>query len=242
MMLWPFIVLQIVIFVGLVILLRRILSQNMLSAASHLQGLSAEYTRRHEELKRQVKEAERQYQEQLEKARIESAEMMTQAKQEAESTKMRTLSEARSESEQIIKQAMESSSGLKSEFEERVNRRAIQRAAELVQQVLPGALRKEMQSQWLDDLLKDGLSQVKQLALQEDIQEVRVASAFGLSEPQRRVLSSHLKEYLGREISIVEKVDERLVAGLIISVGNLVLDGSLQSKIRGAVRDAQSRA
>jgi len=242
MMLWPFIVLQVVIFAGLVILLRRILSRNLLSAASHLQGLSAEYTRRHEELKRQMKEAERQYREQLEKAQAESEQLMLQARQDAESAKARTLAEARSESEQIIKQAMESSNGLKSEYEERVNRGAIRRAAELVQQVLPGAIRKEMQAQWLDDLLKDGLSQLKQLTTHEDIHQVRVTSAFKLSDSQNKTLRSHLEKQLGREISIQEKVDERLVAGLVISVGNLVLDGSLQSKIREAVRDAQNRA
>ena len=239
---WPFLLLQILIFVGLVIVLRRILGRNLIDAAAHLQGLSADYARRHDELKRQLQETERLYEEQIARAKAESEQLVTQARQDAESSKARLLAEARSESERIMQQALESSNGLRGEFDEHVDRRAIDRACELIQQVLPGALRQEMQSSWLDDLLQKGLAQLDRLKTEDHIKEVKVVSAFPLNTSQRETLRRLLKEKLSRDIPLAEATDERLVAGLTITIGNLVLDGSLSSKIRGAARHAQDRA
>lgn len=236
---WPFLILQVVIFVGLVIVLRRILGRHLIDAAAHLQGLSGEYVRRHEELKRQLQESEQQYQEQMDRVKAESEQVLAQSRQDAESSKTKLLAEARSESERIIQQALQSSQAVKRDFEERVDRRALQRACELIQQVLPGQLRQEMQSKGLDDLIRDGLGQLESLTTQDDIDEATVTSAFPLSAAQRNLLRQRLNERLGREIRLVEATDEGLVAGLTITMGNLVLDGSLLSKIREATRDAQ---
>jgi F0F1-type ATP synthase delta subunit len=52
------------------------------------------------------------------------------------------------------------------------------------------------------------------------------------------LLQRRLKEKLGREIRLSESTDERLVAGLTITLGSLILDGSLASKVREAARQA----
>jgi F-type H+-transporting ATPase subunit delta len=65
-----------------------------------------------------------------------------------------------------------------------------------------------------------------------------VVSAFPLSAAQRQALTRWLSERIGRDITLSEQVDERLVAGLTITLGSLVLDGSLASKVRQAARRA----
>ena len=236
---WPFFIMQVVIFVGLIIALRRILGRNLLDATAHLEGLSVEYARRHDELKHKLQEAEREYQEQISRAKSECEQLTMQSKQDAESSKARLLAEARSESERIIQQALESSNGLKREFDEQVYRRAIEQACELIQQVLPGQLRQDMQAGWVDELIQDGLSQLDGLTMEEPVGEVKVVSAFPLTKAQRELLRQRLKEKLRRECPLTESTDERLVAGLTITLGSLVLDGSLASKIQGAARHAQ---
>lgn len=236
---WPFVILQIVIFIGLVMALRRILSRHLTSGAAHLQGLSSEYTRRHEELKQQVTEAEQQYREQMARAKAEADHIMVQAKQEAESSKARLLEEARLEGERIVQQGMESCEVLRKEIEGRMESRALERACELIHEVLPGQLRQEIQSRWLDELIHNGLAQLEQLKTQASVRDARVVSACPLSPQQRSVLRSWLKERLGREVALTEAVDERLVIGLTITLGSLVLDGSLASRVRQAARRAQ---
>ena len=236
---WPFLVLQIVIFVALVSVLRRILGRNLTDATAHLQGLNAEYARRHEELKQRLEEAEQQYRQQMTQAKVEAEQLVARAREEAESSRVRLLEEARAESERIVQQGLESRDGLRREIEQNMEARAIERACELIHATLPGQLRQEIQSHCLDELIGNGLTQLNQLTTEEQVHEARVVSAFPLSAEQRHALSKRLKEKLGRDLTVTETTDERLVAGLMITLGSLVLDGSLASKVRQAARHAQ---
>jgi F0F1-type ATP synthase delta subunit len=231
---WPLLTIQIVVFLVLVVGLRRLLTKNLTSASLHLQRLNAEYTKRHEDLKQRVEEAERQYKDQMMRAKTEADLVAAQAKQDAESTKTRILDEARGESERIVRQALDSQDALRKELEQAMEARAIERACELIQQSLPGELRQAIQSQWLDELIQNGLQQLDALKTDDGLREVKVVSAFPLNDAQRRVLQERLKKKAGHEVTLVEEADERLIAGLILTLGSLVLDGSLASKVRGA--------
>lgn len=237
---WPLLLLQVVIFVGLVLLLRRILSQNLTKATVHLQGLSAEYARRHDELKQHVDEAEQHYREQIARAQTQAEQLMAQAKQEAESSRAKLLEEARAESERIVQQGFESRDAVRKEIEQRMETRAIERACELIQEVLPTQLRREIQSHWLDELIHNGLTQLSQLKTQEHVHEAKVLSAFPLNAEQKAGLRARLKEKLGQDIVLTEETNPGLVAGLTITIGSLVLDGSLASKVQQAARHAQN--
>ena len=169
-------------------------------------------------------------------------QMVAAARQEAEAAKARLLEDARSESERIVQQGMESREALRKELEEAMETRVITRACELIQQALPGQLREGLQSLWLDELIHNGFSHLEGIATQEAIEEVRVVSAFSLNEEQRRLLREQLKQRFGHELPLREETNPQLVAGLTITLGSVVLDGSLASKLLQAVRDAQHPA
>ncbi len=239
---WPFLVLQLVIFGALVVVLRRVLSRNLLEATAHLQSLSAEYVRRQEELKQRLKEAEEQYTERLTRAKAEAGQLIVQARQEAESSKTKLLEEAHQESERVVRQGMETRDALRQELELAMEARAIERACELIQVALPAPIREGIQSRWIDELLQNGLTQLDRLRSDDQVQDGRVVSAFPLTAAQREALRKRLREQLGRSIELAEETDEHLVAGLTITLGSVVFDGSLASKVRQAARQAQQHA
>ena len=236
---WPFLVLQVAIFIALVVVLRRILSHNLTNAAAHLQGLNAEYTRRQEELKHRMEQAEHQYNEQTARAKMEAEQLVSQAHQEAESSRAKMLEDARRESERIVQQGLESRDAIRKELEQSMERRAIERACELLQTTLPRSLREEIQSHWLDELMQNGLTQLGDLKTEELVREARVVSAFPLNSKQQELLCKRLRDKLGPEMMLREETDERLVAGLTITIGSVVLDGSLFSRVQQAARHAQ---
>lgn len=239
---WPWLIVQVVVVGAAIMILRRVLSQHFIDAASRLQDLSAEYTRRQEELKERLGESERQYQEQLAEAKQEAERVVAEAHREADTTKAARLEEARVEGERIVQQALETKESLRRELEGQMERRAIERACELIDQSLPDELRTEIQGQWLDELFKNGLAQFDRLKQQGGAGEVTVTTALPLTEPQRKLLHAKLKERLHKEIAVTEQVDAKLVAGLTIAVGDLVLDGSLASRLQRAARHAKEQA
>lgn len=236
---WPFLVLQVVVVVGALAALRRLLSRNLTDATSRLQNLSADYLNRQEELKQRMSESERQYQERIARAKVEAEQLVAEARQEAEASRTKTLEQAHREGERIVQQAREAAEALRKELDREIEHRAIERACELIQEVLPGQLRETVQSPWLDELIHNGLSQLDAVKADDHLQEVRVVSAFPLNDRQRASLRQWLKHTLGKELPVNETVDERLVAGLTITLGSLVLDGSLSSRVRQAARQAQ---
>jgi vacuolar-type H+-ATPase subunit H len=235
----PILVIVLVFFIGGVIVLQMLFGRQVTHATAQLQALNAEYTRRQEELKERIKEAERQYDELMAKARTEAEQMVLHAKQEAESTKARTVEEARAESDRIIHMAMTSRDAIRKEIEQDMERRTIDRACEMIRAALPAVFRRQIQSHWLEELLADGRGTLDGLKTDEAVQEARIASAFPLSAEQRRLIQDHLKKLFGRDMTLTEVVDETLVAGLTLTVGSRVLDGTLASKIQHEARRAQ---
>jgi ATP synthase F1 delta subunit len=239
---WPLFVLLIVAFVAMVVVLRQIMARHLTRATTHLQDLSAEYTRRQEELKERLATAEQQYQEQVARAKAEADRILAAARQEAESAKAAQLEEARLESERVVRQAMDTREALRKELERQLEARAVERACEFIEGALSEDVRQQLQTVWLEELFRNGLSQFDRLKQEADAQEARIVSALPLSKEQRQRLHARLKERLGHEVALTEQVDARLVAGLTITIGSLVFDGSLASKVRLAARKAKESA
>jgi F-type H+-transporting ATPase subunit delta len=58
-----------------------------------------------------------------------------------------------------------------------------------------------------------------------------VTSARPLDDGQRKALAETLREKVGRTVRIEEKVDERLIGGLVVKVGSRMIDTSIRSKL-----------
>ena len=106
----------------------------------------------------------------------------------------------------------------------------------LIEETLPEQFKQDAHAHWVEDLIKSGFSELERLHIPPDMQEARIISAFALNEEQKRGINKRLKDALGREIAVKEEVDPKVVAGLIITMGSLVLDGSLKNRIRQKAR------
>ncbi|MFP4015938.1 MAG: ATP synthase F1 subunit delta [Halanaerobiales bacterium] len=67
---------------------------------------------------------------------------------------------------------------------------------------------------------------------EKDIIEVEVTSAIELSEELKNSLEKKLDKLLDKkEIIIKEKVDPEIIAGMIVKIGDNVIDGSFRSRL-----------
>lgn len=63
--------------------------------------------------------------------------------------------------------------------------------------------------------------------------DVVVTAASEISGVQKDAIAKALRERLGREVSIETKIDENLIGGAVIKAGDVVIDGSLRSRLEG---------
>jgi F-type H+-transporting ATPase subunit delta len=61
--------------------------------------------------------------------------------------------------------------------------------------------------------------------------EASVVSASPLDDKAREVLARALKKRLDREVTLKCEIDPRLIGGAVIRAGDLVIDGSVRSKL-----------
>ncbi len=61
--------------------------------------------------------------------------------------------------------------------------------------------------------------------------EVQVRTAQELSAKQQEKISTSLAKRLGKEVSITTEIDESLIAGAIVTAGDLVIDGSASGRM-----------
>ena len=65
----------------------------------------------------------------------------------------------------------------------------------------------------------------------EGLVHARVRSAHDLSEAQRRELAERMGRHMGKDIVLDVKVDEKLLAGVVVRVGDWVFDASLKGEL-----------
>jgi len=236
MLIASLVTLQLIIFGVLIFVFRRIMTQNVVVATKHLDELSQDYAAKEQEVNRQMEEANTKAQEIISSAQTEAEKIKTETLKQADEERERLIREARTQAAEMIEQAEKSRNQLISEIEERIAREAINRAGDLIYDTIPEEFRRLVHGQWVEDLIENSFRQSERLRLPEKLAEVKVVSAFALSEEQRKKLSRQLKEAFGSEISVKEEVDPKIVAGLLINIGSLVLDGSLKNKIREKAR------
>jgi F-type H+-transporting ATPase subunit delta len=61
--------------------------------------------------------------------------------------------------------------------------------------------------------------------------EVRVRSARELTDKQQDEIARTMARRLGKEVSITTEIDETLIAGAIVTAGDLVIDGSASGRM-----------
>ena len=67
--------------------------------------------------------------------------------------------------------------------------------------------------------------------------EVEIVSAYSLDPPQVELLAEAIGRRLGREITLETAVDDSLIGGVVIRVGDSVIDASLAGRLRELAQD-----
>jgi len=236
-MLWIYlIVLQILFFIGLLYFLRSILSRKISKATWDLEELSRDYVAKKEEADKL-----------LEKAQREAKMLAAKVRQEAEQTKEKIIKEAQDQREQILKEANKKSMEithkaernaefLQGEMENKIDECAREKVMALLLQAVPETFFKEVH-QGMMVQLDQGEFELKHLKLSENVEEAGVVCAFPLTDKQKDELKQKLKKRLGSDVALKEKADPGLIAGFMITIGSVVIDGSLKFKMEKAMQE-----
>lgn len=72
----------------------------------------------------------------------------------------------------------------------------------------------------------------EQFNIHKNIQEVQITSTINLPDPLKEELRAALAQKTGKTIKIEEEIDETLIGGMTIRIGDTQLDNSIKSQLQ----------
>jgi F0F1-type ATP synthase membrane subunit b/b' len=236
MLMVSFIIFQVIVFAGLIIMLRKIMTQNVISATQHIDELNQDYTKKDEDINRRWQETKEKAEQTIRQAEAEAEKVKADSLKAAEAEREQILKAARVKSEEMVEQADKSCHAMFSEIDQRVAKEAKNKAVDLIHDVLPDKLKQSVHNEWVEGLIANGFSHLHNIGIPDNVSEVSVFAAFPLTQAQRKELAEKLSSVLNRPITLKEEVEPKLIAGLIVKIASLVFDGTLKNKIMEKAR------
>ena len=232
------VLLQVALFAVLALFLRFLMARNVRQATSHLHELNQDYTQKLDEARKKREEADKYYDEMTLKAKLDAEKAKVQILKEAQGSQEFILKQSRSQSEDILKQAQNAKDAMLKEVDEEVEKRALLRASELLEKLIPQGIREKVHIAWVEEFSKHGLGGLEKLHLPENLMKAEIITAYPLEASHKSVIEKRIKEKIGRVVSFEEKVDPKLLAGFKVVLGSIVIEGSLNSRVKEEIRHA----
>ena len=63
------------------------------------------------------------------------------------------------------------------------------------------------------------------------VQDIEMHTAFEVSDEQRNTVSAAIKSRIGKDVSLTTAVDESLIGGAVIRIGDSVIDASVRGRL-----------
>lgn len=177
-------------------------------------------------------EAERE--EILSQARAEAERLVAEARGKAQEEREKLLSQAREEAERIRATARQEAEAeraqLLGQMREQIAALAIAAAHRLVGEALD-----EQRQRALVDAFFSGVREGRVEVLPEGMARadgpVIITSAIPLSDAEQAVIRSQLTGHLGEGLEVSFQVDPQILGGLVVRVGDRVVDGSFAGQL-----------
>lgn len=233
MMIFQFIILQIIVFGAVIYALKRILYGDTESAINRLGQVYEDLLKKQKDLTDKIEAGEKEYRAKQEEATTLADKFKTQAMDEVRKKEDEIVKAARKDAEEIIGKAQAAKDDLAKEIENKLSHRMIDFASA----ILRGAFSENLLVVIHEEMLKNFLARSKDLDLSsasDSAQELIVRTPIPLKPEQSEKLTLLLVTKLNRKVTYVEVPDKELIAGVILQFGTLLLDGCLASAIKEA--------
>lgn len=221
-----------VLIVGVVLLtVRGLFARDLTQALKRVANQEQELQAKAEILEQRLSQLEKDHQLKLKQAEAEAQRLVQEAKQQAMNIRTAAIEEAKHRARQLVMEAEQLRGHLKQELRQELNGRALARVCEAIQTLLSSEEQARLHNRLVAQLLEE-LARVEVAHVGGPIHHVQVTAAHPLSAEQTKALRDHLLKHLGPSVGCEVKTDATLVAGCVVQLGDLMLDGSLKHYLR----------
>jgi F-type H+-transporting ATPase subunit b len=229
-------VVQVVTFLAIIFVLRKFLYAESVKEMKRLKKLREEGDVKQKELQEKIDQAQSLFDQKMADAEKGARSLRARSEAEAKEHRLKVLDKAKEDADNIMKAAFNAKEKMREEVVVEVMRKVPLFAARLFSAVLSEEI-KELTHR---ELVKDVIERVKHLdgsTFKIHVDHGEIVSAYALPAADRAEIETAIRLGLGYEISWVENNDAAVAAGLVIKLGSIIIDGSLENRMRQAERE-----
>ena len=219
---------------GLFFILRVIFNKQLDVAIKRLQKLHQENLDREAKLKKEYEVAQEEHRQEVERGRQEATRIKEIAKESMNRLKDETLAKSKERAEAMLVAAKKEAEEYQNQAKQDLEKKAVKLSLELVKSTFSSEAMEPLQDQFIAEIIAV-IEEMDDPRLKMQNGEVKFAAAVELSDKQKTALLNCLNHKTGRQLKLEITKEEGLVAGLIINFGELVLDASLQNRMKRAL-------
>lgn len=230
MLIFQLIIVQVVTFIALVFVLRRLLFTEASSQVRRLKALNAENEKKQEELRKKIAEQEAEYKNKIKKAESDAMQVKEDAIREIEKQRAQAQEKAKEEAEKIISQARNGKEKIREEISAELEQKAVSFACDLVKETFEKKILENVHNELIDGIMQ-GLENVDANKISDNVNTAVITTPFPLTAQGKKRMQTILSKKAHRTIELQEKEDTGLIAGVVIKIGDLIIDASLANRL-----------
>ena len=227
----PFFVSLSILFIGIVVFQKYFSSRTINDSLARLNALHEENLVKESQLTEELKLAREERDAEVSRGKKEAEARIEEAKKEAVNMRIKAEEEAKLLADEIILQARSETSRIRERIIKEMEHQSVMLAMDIIQSALTKDIKEHLHVQFIDEVIKE-IAKLPADKFSVTAQNVKVSSSHPLQGAQRDALKKILSERFGAAPSLEEIVDEKLILGLTLEIGGLVIDGTLNNRLQ----------
>ena len=230
-MLVQLLAIQILTFIAIIFLLRFLFSRHLKVALDRLNTLHEENLAKEEELNEELKRAKEESQAEIERGKEEAKIIIEESRGEAARIGMGLEEEAKAQAAKIVAMGKVEAEKMKEGLSKDIQGQSVELASRMISEMLIDADKVALQYQFANEIIEE-ISRLPKEQFNVQVKDIKVTSSYPLLNRQRDELKKVLRDKLEGPFELKEQIDSKLVGGLILDIGGMVIDGTLKNRLQ----------
>lgn len=213
-----------------IFIFRLVFRRDLDSAVTSLKRLQEEAMLKEGHLKEALEQVKMEKVAQIEKGKKEAKNLIEAAEKEAEEMRSEAKKKAEQERVDILEHGRGEVEKLKRNFREEVKSDAVKLAVEMIGGTFAEKRKEHLHHQLIAEFLEElrGIDQDKFIV---HTHKGVFISSLPLTDDEMRDLKSIFSDKTGSKIDFEAKIDPSIITGIIVKIGDFVVDGSLRGRL-----------
>lgn len=237
----PIVVAHLVVLGVIVIVIRKLLVGDTIRAVNRIGQAEAEMRKKEESMRQEMDRHSQDLAGRRKELEKELDARREETDRQAAQLKEQVLEDARREANELLDKARKNERRLREQVALEMEEKAVDFGGRVFKLVFSERMTAEMNRHFVDELI-DALEQTDATGITVDAANAEFVASHPLEAAQRQRLQDLLARKFGLTMAIREVVREELLAGLVMKLGSLEIDGSLLSRYQEAVAELKKDA